>query len=109
LDQQITAVKASYDTFDASLRSFNQKHDEVNSDLALATSVLPSSADLIGITYESDVLTLSGVALSEDVVISYATSLRASGRFSQVVVSSMEKTCRGMGFTLILKHMGEEQ
>jgi len=108
LDQQITAVKASYDTFDASLRSFNQKHDEVNSDLALATSVLPSSANLTSITYEIEVLTLSGVALSEDVVLSYATSLRASGRFFQVVVSSIEKTCRGMSFTLILNHTGED-
>jgi len=106
LEKQIAEIEASRDTFDAAINNFSQQRDEVNGDLALAIHVLPGSVTLSSITQEYDVLTISGVAPSEDVVLSYATKLRASDRFSQVVVSIIEKTCAGMNFTLDLEHGG---
>jgi len=102
LEKKIGELEASRDTFTAVFNNFGSQQQIVNGDLDLATYALPSTMNLTSITHASSELTLKGMAPSETEVLSYAKQLRASGRFSQVIVSTIEKTENGVDFTLTL-------
>jgi type IV pilus assembly protein PilM len=106
LETQIAEAEVSRDALTAATSSLNNLRLEVNDDLSETTRVLPAAIKLTRINYFGDGLTISGVAPSETEVLTYASYLRASNLFSQVVISSMEKTEDKMNFTLILNHRG---
>jgi len=102
LEKKLEAAEASRDSFTVTLDNFAQQRDIINGDLKKTTSTLPGTADLTGIEHSGDELVIEGVAPSAAEVVSYAKSLRASGRFSRIIVS-MDKTEDGdMSFSLIL-------
>ncbi|MFH1003625.1 MAG: PilN domain-containing protein, partial [Chloroflexota bacterium] len=75
--------------------------------LTTVTGTLPHPVSLANINHSGDTVSLSGGATDELAVLDYARNLDGSGRFSQVVISSMRRTeDGGMGFTLVLRKKG---
>ncbi len=102
LEKKIAELQVTNNAFTTALKSFDSKHAEVNGDLRVVTSTLPGTVNLGSVNYADTGVTIDGTALTEKEVLAYATTLRASGRFSQVIVSSMIRTKDGMSFSLTL-------
>jgi len=92
LETNVSQVEASRDTFLAVIDYIEDEQYTVNGDLEVTMSVLPGTIDLTEISHASPELNIRGIAPSEVEVLSYAKKLRASGRFSQVVISSVERS-----------------
>ena len=101
LEKEVSELEVTYDAFATVLDSFDSNHAEVNGDLAVVISTLPSVVKLTSISHATG-LAISGTAPSEEEVLAYATALRASGRFSQVIVSNIRRTEGGMSFNFKL-------
>ena len=101
-ERKIAGLEANNNAFTAVLNNFGSQQEVVNSDLEVTTSTLPSDVNLINIAHADAGLTITGVSPTEIEVLTYASDLRASGRFAQVVVSSMAITDDGVRFTLTL-------
>ncbi len=102
LERKVAELEVTFKSFFTVLNNFGRQQGIVNGDLKMTTSTLVSSIDLTGITHASAKLTISGMSPSESEILAYAKKLRASGRFSQVVISSIEKTEDGLIFELSL-------
>ena len=92
LETKVSEVEASRDTFTAVIDYIEDERIVVNGNLEVTTSALPDTVDLSTVSHASPGLTISGMAPSEIEVLAYAKKLRASGRFSQVIISAMEDT-----------------
>jgi len=95
LETKVGEVEASRDTFNAVVNYIDNERYKVNGDLEVTMSAKPGTIrdeDLSSISHASQKLTISGMAPSETEVLAYAKNLRASGWFSQVVISAMEDT-----------------
>lgn len=102
LEGKVAELGVTYKSFSTVLNNFGRQREIVNGDLKVTTSTLVSNVDLTGITHASAELTISGMSPSESGILAYARNLRKSGRFSQVSVSSIEKTEDGLIFELSL-------
>ncbi len=77
------------------------------SSMEIALGSLPATVSLTGVDSAEGTLTLNGRSPDEDKVFSYLRALEASGKFSQITLSSMARTEEGeTDFSLVLK--GEE-
>jgi Tfp pilus assembly protein PilN len=103
LEAKVGKVKASRDKLYAVIDHIEDSRYEVNGNLDVTTSAMPDSVDLTNVTHASNELTINGMAPNEAAVLEYATNLRASARFTHVIISSMKKTEKGTSFTLTLK------
>jgi len=102
LENKVVELEELNNTFTAVRNNFSKQQRIINGDLEATTSNLPATLDLSRITHASVELTISGKASGEMEVLTYANALRASGRFSQVIVSSIKKIEDGVNFTLTL-------
>lgn len=104
LEKEVAESEVNRDTFTGVLDELSWQRETVNGDLALATRALPTdiAIDLTLVTHTSDTLTIYGLAQNEVDVLAYASILRASGRFSLVLISFLQETETGMNFTLTL-------
>lgn len=102
LEKKLAETERTRDAFTRVLQDFSRQQKIVNGDLVVATSALPTPV-LVRASHASVELTLSGVSPNEEEVLAYASALRGSGRFSQVIISHIAKTENGMTFTLSLK------
>jgi len=102
LENKVSQVEAAHDSFSEVLNNLAQQQEEVNNDLETVTSLLPDTIDLRNISRSSNGVGMTGIAPDEETMFEYATNLRASGIFSQVVISNIKKTADGMNFNLIL-------
>jgi len=102
LEGKVAELEVTYNALATVLDNLDRQQEIVNGDLKVTTSALVSSVDLSGITHASVELTISGMSPSEMDVLAYASALRKSARFSQVIVSSIEKTEDGVNFELSL-------
>jgi len=106
LEKKIAEVQASRDAFAIALDSFDEQSNWVKG-LEAITENLPTTVSVTKISYAGDGLTFIGWAPSEGEALSYARSLDASGRFSEIVIASMKKIeGKGTNFTLALKTRG---
>ncbi|MFC1934156.1 PilN domain-containing protein [Chloroflexota bacterium] len=77
------------------------------SSMEVALGSLPSRISLTGIDSAGDTLTVNGRSPDEDAVFSYLRALEASGKFSEITLTSMRRIEEeGIDFSLVLK--GEE-
>jgi len=106
LEGKVAGMESANDTFTAVLDYFDKRHEMVNGDLMVAASVLPDDVDLGSIAYGNDVLSISGTAPSEVEVLAYADALRASDRFSPVIITDIVEGEEEVGFVMTL---GEEE
>ena len=63
---------------------------------------MPDTIDLAEISHTGEELTISGVAPSETEILAYAKELRATGRFSEVIISTIWEAGEGLDFGLTL-------
>ncbi len=107
LEKQVAELEITRDAFASVLHDFSRQQEIANGDLKVATSTLPSTVDLVSITRSSAGLTISGKSPSEAEVLLYASSLGASGRFSETIIAHMKKIeDEGVDFALVLKTRG---
>ena len=102
LNEQASSAEATADAFTTTLGDFGVGRDEVNADLSEINSSLPGTVDLKSVSHGGGTVTVAGTGDDEDAVFRYAENLRASGRFSLVVITNMSKQEHQMSFTLRL-------
>jgi len=102
LQTEVERVEASRGIFSAAVDYIEDRRYIVNGDLEAATSALPDTIDLGEVSHTGEGLTISGAAPSETEILAYAKELRATGRFSEVIISSILRTDGEMDFGLTL-------
>ena len=104
LETQVEELRATSDALDAVLDGFSSQQATVNGDLTetISTINLPTNVDLGSIRHASDVLAINGISTTETEVLEYAKALKDTGRFSEVIISGMERTEDGVSFILTL-------
>ncbi|HUU08394.1 MAG TPA: pilus assembly protein PilM [Dehalococcoidales bacterium] len=109
LEAGLAEAESSQANFTVAMDSLEKQNSVINGDLGLAVSCLPASANLTSITHASQTLTLNGSSPGEAEVLAYLSSLNNSGRFAEIIVSSIRRVNNGrMDFTLVLRTGGGE-
>ena len=111
LSSQAGDVQAQITLAQNNTAFFNDTLSGLGRDLAIADSDVheivkdaPSGVNLTDIEFRADGINVTGVASSQSMVMTYASSLRSSGRFALVTVSSVETLSDGtFGFIFILR------
>jgi Tfp pilus assembly protein PilN len=94
--------------FTLTLGSREEPDGEVSGSLGVVISSLPSAVSLESITQSDGTLTINGWAPGEEEVLSYLKNLDASGKFSEITITSLKRIeGKGMDFTLTLSRGGE--
>ncbi|HEX76735.1 MAG TPA: pilus assembly protein PilM [Dehalococcoidia bacterium] len=107
LEEKVAEAKITLDNFTSVLSGFSGHRAKVNGDLDETMLDKPSGVELSNITHSGVTLTIEGTYSSEEKVLDYAYNLGASGRFSQIIISTMEKAETGeKSFTLTLTSRG---
>jgi hypothetical protein len=78
--------------------------DTIDNDLFEAVGLVPAGLNLLEIKYGDEYMELHGVADAESDALAFAQALRASDRFSMVVVSSITQTTRTEAEEEIIKY-----
>ena len=107
LQNKIAEAEESGTNFTAALGSIEKGSNEANS-IEVAVNRLPSTINLTSVSYAESTLTINGSSPSEEEVLSYLRGLDASGKFSEITITSMrriegEEEDEGMDFTLVLR------
>ncbi|MBI2854856.1 MAG: pilus assembly protein PilM [Chloroflexi bacterium] len=97
------ALAAQATAFDSVYSDFTKQRDGANGDVSLAVSAVKSGLQLSQVERTGNDLTIRGLAAGETDVVSYASALRSSKRFTHVAVSSLQQTDAGLRFILTLE------
>jgi len=89
VEAQIELVEATTGVFKATLSSLEEGRERVDGDLSQIVSPT-GSVDLTEVSHRGDTVTVRGIAPDEDDIFEYARGLRNSGRFSMVIISSIQ-------------------
>jgi len=109
LEKKIAEAEASRDNFTLALESLEKQNNGVNGNLEIAVNSLPSTISLGSISQADSILTINGRSPSEEEVLSYLRNLDASGRFSEITLTSIKRIeGEGMDFTLALGSLEEQ-
>jgi type IV pilus assembly protein PilM len=81
-----TTTAALNDTYTAS----SATRAKINGDMSQIVSLLPGSLTLTTVNHVGDMVTVIGLSPTESSIFSYSRALRNGGRFSTVVISSIE-------------------
>jgi len=74
------------------------------SSIEVALNSLPTTISLTSVSYTNNTLTINGRSADEGEVLSYLQDLEASGKFSEVTITSMSRIeDEGMDFVLVLR------
>jgi len=86
------------------LRGSSEKLSNGVSAIQAAINRLPTTLSLASAEYADGTLTMDGMAPGEDEVLSYLWDLHTSGKFSEIIITSMTRIeGAGMDFSLVLK------
>jgi len=104
LERKIAEAEASRNDFTIVLDNLDKRGSKFNGDLEVMTNTLPIDISLTSISYAGSILTISGESPNETEVLSYARSLDASDRFSEVIITTLNRVeGEGMAFSLVLR------
>ena len=104
LQTKVAEAKATRDVFQQPLDDFEVSRAKINGDLSKVTSLLPGIVDLTSINYDGTILTITGSAPDEAMVLSYVRVLRDTERFSSALISKMQEVeYNEWSFTLTLE------
>ncbi len=101
LSEQVSSAEATANAFATTLDSFRSGRDEIFRDLG-EINKRPGTINLMHVIDDTMTLTVNGLGDDEDAIFSYARNLRASGRFTMVVITEMHQKDYQMEFTIIL-------
>ena len=104
LEQRLAEAEASRDAFNEAFVNLEDQNIVVNGDVAAANNFLPDTVSLSMVNHDGKIMSIDGQAPGENEVLLYASSLRDSNRFVEVMVAKMARTDDDrIDFTLILK------
>lgn len=104
LETKIAEAETSGGNFATAVVNLEKQSDRVNGNLEVTVNSLPSTISLSSLSYTNPTLTIRGTAPSEEEVLSYLRELDASGRFSDITITSLRRaTDERMDFTLVLR------
>jgi len=86
---QIAELEATTGIFDSTFASLEETRTRINGDMSQIVSLQPGNL-LTTVNHTGDLVTVIGLSSNEDGIFSYARALRNSGRFSTVVILSIE-------------------
>jgi type IV pilus assembly protein PilM len=90
LTPQIAGIEAATGTFDNTFSDLLEARIKVNGDMSQIVNLLPGDLNLTEVNHIGDMITVTGLSPDENGIFSYARALRNDGRFSTVVISSVE-------------------
>jgi type IV pilus assembly protein PilM len=97
VEPQIAPIEATGVVLSTTFTTLEEGRAQVNGDMSQVVSVLPGTVDLTEVSHMSDNVTVGGIAPNEAEIFTYARSLRGSGRFSLVVISSITERITTIG------------
>lgn len=105
---QITELEVTTSIFDSTHNALEETRTKINENMGEIVSLLPGTLDLTVVDHTSELITVAGISPNESGIFSYARALRNSGRFSIVVLSSIEAReqagkITGYNFELLLE------
>ncbi len=111
LGKKVTEAESARNMLVVALESIDVKHTLLNGDLDVIPSAAPLDIKITGIRHETEKVTINGISPNEMEVFAYIRNLDATGRFSEILISSMKKIEEEedkieIRFTLILKKGG---
>ena len=101
LTAEVISSESRADALDTRLREFATTKDEINGDLGELNKT-PASVDLAAIDHNGSVAQVTGTGANEEAVFAYARQLRDSGRFSFVMLNSIQLHGVETAFSLTL-------
>ena len=106
VEPQIVPLAATAGVFEATFTDLGEVREQVNGDLSQIASLVPADIALLyggdtvtidvepldqaEINHDAEQVTVTGIAPDEAAIFKYARALRSSGRFSTVIISSIE-------------------
>ena len=103
LEKKIAEAETSGVNFAAVVANLEKQSNQINDNLEVTVNSLPSAVSLTSISHSNPVLTIKGRAPSEEEILSYLRELDASGKFSNITITSLKRINEErMDFTLIL-------
>jgi type IV pilus assembly protein PilM len=87
---QVEPMKAEALIFQNTLADLKEVRTEVDGDLSIIAALATDKVNLTNINHNVNPVTVDGIAPDESDILQYATGLRSSGRFSKVVISSID-------------------
>ena len=104
LEPIIAPLRTEADVFGNTFASLEVGRELVDGDTNAVVKALPTDVDLINVSHQGDIVNVSGSAPDELKIFEYARALRSSGRFSLVVIVSIESE-----ISYIVTDEGEEE
>jgi type IV pilus assembly protein PilM len=108
--KQLAAIEASRQSFSAVLETLTDNGDLMNNDLNATVGNVVTDLDLNGIGDSGKLVSIRGQAASESEVMAYVRKLTATGRFSELTISNLNRVVAAsenesdyMNFNLILQ------
>ena len=118
LEVKVAGAIATGNAYSAALNSLDVKGEVINGDLAATVDNMVSNVTLTSIGHSMNTLAITGTAPSEAEILRYARNLDATGRFSEVTITSIRtvadeeeeggSSTEGMGFNLTLATKGKK-
>ena len=90
-EQEITNIEDLRGKIAAALANFEMQSQKMNGDLAVTINTMPDTVSLTEINHTDTSFTLTGLATSEEEVLSYLSELNASERFSRIKIANMSR------------------
>ena len=104
LGEKITEAEASGGNFAAAMANLERQSNGVSGNLEVAVNSLPDTIKVSSISQTSPTLTVKGKAPSEKEILSYHRELDASGRFSEITITSLKRISdERTDFSLVLR------
>ena len=86
----IEPLEATAWTFEDTFINLGLERAKVDGDMTQIVNAVPDEVDLTAVNHITESVTVTGIAQTEDRIFTYARSLRSGGRFTLVVISSIE-------------------
>jgi hypothetical protein len=105
---RITAARSSSTAFEKAERYLRSRAESINGDLAVTMASLPSKIFVAKINRNRSKLVISGIAPTEEDVLTYARNLDMTGRFLQITITTVARSELEEAPSLTAEDMGKE-
>jgi type IV pilus assembly protein PilM len=107
-EQKVASIESARKNFTAALSSIATHGDKINADLEAIVDNQVDNFELNNVSHTGTLMTLIGMADSEQEVLEYVRKLYATGRYSEITISYLlreggSSNTSTMGYTLSIK------
>jgi type IV pilus assembly protein PilM len=90
LTPNIAELEVATAVLDTTYNALEETRTRINGDVSQIVGLMPGNLNLTMVEHEGDLITVTGLSPNEGSIFVYARALRDSGRFSTVIISSIE-------------------